>query len=118
MANLWSGITIDCTDPARLAAFWAALLDRPEAPPLPGWRQLGRRGDAVPRINFQPVPEPKVGKTRIHLDITVADMGTAMRSVAELGGRWTGDRHDYDEGVVVVMADPEDNEFCLVQYYD
>jgi hypothetical protein len=118
MTNLWSGITIDCTDPARLAAFWGALLDRAEAPPLPGWRQLGERGDAVPRINFQPVPEPKVGKARIHLDITVADVETAMRSVAELGGRWTGDRHDYRQGVVVIMADPEDNEFCLVQYYD
>lgn len=26
-------------------------------------------------------------------------------------------RHDYDEGAVAVMADPEGNEFCLVQYY-
>jgi Glyoxalase-like domain len=32
IANVLSGITIDCTDPARLAAFWGALLDRPEAP--------------------------------------------------------------------------------------
>ncbi|MEV0158221.1 VOC family protein [Micromonospora sp. NPDC050686] len=37
--------------------------------------------------------------------------------VINLGGRFTGERHDYDEGVVVVMADPEDHEFCLVQYY-
>jgi hypothetical protein len=118
MANMVSGITIDCSDPARLAAFWGALLDRAEAPSLPGWRQLGERGDAVPRINFQPVAEPKVGKSRVHLDITVTDLETAMRSVAELGGRWTGDRHDYDEGAVAVMTDPEGNEFCLVQYYD
>jgi hypothetical protein len=26
------------------------------------------------------------------------------------------ERHDYDEGIVMVMADPEGNEFCLVQY--
>ena len=83
-----------------------------------GLRQLGERGDAVPRINFQPVPEPKVGKARLHLDITVDDIDEAMRSVVDLGGRWTGERHDCDEGVVVVMADPESNEFCLVQYYD
>ena len=40
-----------------------------------------------------------------------------MQQVADLGGRWLGERHDYDEGVVVVMADPEGNEFCLVQYH-
>ncbi len=28
-----------------------------------------------------------------------------------------GERHDYDEGAVVVMADPEGHEFCHVQYY-
>ena len=33
-----------------------------------------------------------------------------------LGGRSMEERHDYDEGVVMVMADPEGNEFCLVQY--
>ncbi len=34
-----------------------------------------------------------------------------------LGGRWTSERHDYPEGAVLVMADPEDNEFCIVEYY-
>jgi len=112
-----SAITIDCLDPGRLAAFWGALLGRLESPSLPGWRQLGRRGEAAPRINFQPVPEPKRGKARIHLDVTVGDIEEGVGSVLRLGGRATGERHDYDEGVVVVMADPEGNEFCLVQYY-
>ncbi|MER7841690.1 VOC family protein [Streptomyces sp. NPDC096040] len=34
-----------------------------------------------------------------------------------LGGRETGERHEYEEGVVVVLADPEDHEFCLSQFY-
>ena len=34
-----------------------------------------------------------------------------------LGGRSMEERHDCDEGVVMVMADPEGNEFCLVQYF-
>jgi hypothetical protein len=113
-----SAITIDCLDPGRLAAFWGALLGREEAPSLPGWRQLGRRGEAALRINFQPVPEPKQGKTRTHIDVTVDDVEAGIRSVRSLGGHATGERHDYDEGVVVVMADPEGNEFCLVQYYE
>jgi len=118
MPGFVSAITIDCLDPGRLAAFWGALLERQEAPSLPGWRQLGRRGDPALRINFQPVPEPKQGKARLHLDVTVGEIGEGIRSVLRLGGRETGERHEYDEGVVVVMADPEGNEFCLVQYYD
>jgi hypothetical protein len=31
---------------------------------------------------------------------------------------WSGERRDYDEGVVIMMLDPEEHEFCLVQYYD
>lgn len=117
MSGVVSAITIDCVAPERLAAFWGALLGREEVPALPGWRELGNHGDAAMRINFQPVPEPKLGKTRIHLDVTVDDIDEGIRAVLRLGGRETAERHDYDEGVVVVMGDPEGNEFCLVQYY-
>jgi predicted enzyme related to lactoylglutathione lyase len=117
MTGVVSAITVDCRDPGRLAAFWGSLLGQEEAPSLPGWRQLGNHGDRAVRINFQPVPEPKQGKNRVHLDVTVGDIGEGIRAVLRLGGGETGERHDYDEGVVVVMADPEGNEFCLVQYY-
>ena len=66
---------------------------------------------------FQPVPESKRGKVRIHLDVTVDDIDETIDLVTSLGGRFTGERHDYKEGAVVMMADPEDHEFCLVQYY-
>jgi len=117
MGHLWSGVTIDCLDPQRVAQFWQVLLGREPGPAPPGWVYLGRRGDAQPRLVFQPVSEPSTGKVRIHLDVTVDDIGEAMSTVLALGGRDTGERHDYDEGVVVVMADPEDHEFCLVQYH-
>ena len=117
MANVWSGVTFDCVDPNRVASFWSALLDREPGPSQEGWVYLGRQGDALPRLVFQPVSEPKTGKVRVHLDVTVQDIEEGIGVVAGLGGRFTGERHDYDEGVVVVMADPEDHEFCLVQYY-
>jgi predicted enzyme related to lactoylglutathione lyase len=66
---------------------------------------------------FQPVSEPKVGKVRIHLDVTVDEVEEAIELVSALGGRFTGERHDYADGVVVIMADPEGHEFCLVQYH-
>jgi predicted enzyme related to lactoylglutathione lyase len=117
VANFWSGVTIDCVDPERVARFWSALLGREPGPSQAGWVYLGHRGDAWPRLIFQPVPEPKAGKVRIHLDLTVDDVDEAIELVTSLGGQATGERHDYDEGVVVVMADPEGHEFCLAQYY-
>ena len=117
MANVWSGVTIDCVDPERVARFWSALLGRERGPSQDGWVYLGERGDPQPRLVFQPVSEPAIGKVRIHLDVTVDDIGAAMAEVVGLGGHATGERHDYDEGVVVVMADPEGHEFCLVQYF-
>ncbi|MEU8299631.1 VOC family protein [Micromonospora sp. NPDC048909] len=117
MANVWSGVTIDCLEPERVARFWSGLLGREPGPSQEGWVYLGERGDAQPRLVFQPVPEPQTGKVRIHLDVSVDDIDEAMTLVIDLGGRFTGERHDYAEGVVVIMADPEDHEFCLVKYY-
>jgi predicted enzyme related to lactoylglutathione lyase len=112
-----SGITVDCTQLQVVAQFWADLLGLELSVPLPGWLRLGTLGAAMPVINFQPVPEPKRGKTRIHLDIAVDDIEQAAETVTQLGGRWLDKRYDYDEGVVLLMADPEGNEFCLVQYF-
>jgi predicted enzyme related to lactoylglutathione lyase len=117
VTNVWSGVTIDCLDPERVARFWSALLGRESGPSQDGWVYLGHRGDAQPRLAFQPVSQPKDGKVRIHLDVTVENIDEAIDVVTALGGRFTGERHDYDEGIVVVMADPEENEFCLIQYF-
>ncbi|WP_339135968.1 VOC family protein [Streptomyces sp. f51] len=117
MPNRWAGVTIDCVDVEKVAAFWSALLDRRPGPSRPGWVYLGDRDDPLPRLVFQPVAEPKHGKVRLHLDVVVDDIDEGIAQVTSLGGRFTGERHDYEEGVVVVMADPEEHEFCLAQYY-
>jgi predicted enzyme related to lactoylglutathione lyase len=114
----WSGVTIDCHDPKIVGEFWSALLGQDLSVPLPGWLRIGQLGEATPVINFQPVSEPKLGKVRLHLDVVVNDIDAAMQSVLRLGGRSLDQRHDYDEGIVVVMADPEGNEFCLAHYFD
>jgi predicted enzyme related to lactoylglutathione lyase len=116
MPSVWSGVTIDCLDPQRVARFWGALLDREPGPSEKGWVYLGHRDDSQPRLVFQPVRELKVGKNRVHLDVTVDDLEEGIERVTALGGRPTGERHTYDEGIVVVMTDPEGHEFCLVQY--
>ena len=120
MMNRLVGITIDCADPARLASFWIRMLNIAETDQHAGdsgWATVGSRSDNQPRLTFQRVPEPKTGKTRIHLDIQVDDIDSGRQHVERLGGQWSGVRHDHDEGVVLVMHDPEGHEFCIVEYY-
>ncbi len=94
------------------------LLGRERGPSQDGWVYLGRREDALPRLVFQPVAEPKQGKVRLHLDIEVDDIDEGLKEVVRLGGSATSERHDYPgEGAVVVMADPEGHEFCMTQYF-
>jgi Glyoxalase-like domain len=112
----WHEVTIDCTAPEVVARFWASLLGGDLVVPLPGWLRLRTPG-GLPVLNFQPVPEPKNGKTRIHLDLTVDNIDWGVETVTRLGGSYLDERHEYDEGVVLVMADPEGNEFCLVEYF-
>ena len=110
-------VTVDCRDVGLVAGFWSALLGAPLREPLPGWRRLGPLTPGGPDLTFQPVPEDKVGKARLHLDLRTDDIDAATARVAALGGRDLDERHDYPEGTVRVVADPEGHEFCLVQYY-
>ncbi len=110
-------VTIDCHDPARLAAFWASIFGAVEV-----WRggdpvqyiDLGET-DGSPVLRFQRVPEPKTVKDRIHLDLRIDDIDEACARIIELGGVRVeqDDLHEYDV-VFRVMFDPEGNEFCLV----
>jgi predicted enzyme related to lactoylglutathione lyase len=112
-------ITVDCIDPDRLATFWSTLLGVGEdfrigEPAQYVMLQAGTTG-AVP-LEFQRVPEPRQVKNRLHLDLTVEDLGQAAVLVKEAGGVPTPSG-DFEEAGYLwkVMADPEGNEFCLVQ---
>ncbi len=109
-----SAVTVDCRDVDAVAQFWAALFGLEVRDSLPGWRRIGPLTRGGPVLTFQPVPEPKHGKARLHLDVQVDDLAGAITSVRNLGGRDLGEVHEYDEGTVAVMADVEGNEFCLV----
>jgi predicted enzyme related to lactoylglutathione lyase len=113
----WWAITIDCDDPRSLAEFWSSLLGTPvvePGPDRPNWFRLQPLAPHGPFVNFQPVEEPKVGKTRIHLDIIVGDLDAAVEHVSSLGGTDTGARDDLPRGRIAVMLDPAGNEFCLL----
>jgi hypothetical protein len=135
-------IVFDCADPDRLATFWAAALHYKLQDPPPGfatwpdflkaqripesqWNSASAVVDpdgVGPRIFFQRVPEGKVVKNRVHLDLNVGGPRSASTDerrrrvdaevdrLIELGARksrMVEERGEYFAN----MFDPEGNEF-------
>jgi hypothetical protein len=140
-------LTVDANDPALLARFLARALGyQPVPPEQPDttWHAhyRARLGDEAafgdrlfdpaglrPPIRFQEVPEARVGKSRLHLDLYPTGRDRALpqqrriaideAKVAELVDLGASiacqTRHDDPDDPVyyVVMHDPEGNEFCV-----
>lgn len=122
-------IVVDCGHPASLARFWAAALDGYDVAPYDD-AELGRlRGMGVespeddptvlvegppgaPRLWFQRVPEVKSAKNRVHLDLACDDFDAELDRLRGLGAR---DAPDQASDSLVVLLDPEGNEFCLLK---
>jgi predicted enzyme related to lactoylglutathione lyase len=103
-------LTLDCNDLESLAAFWSAALNyRRSLPGLEGYASL--EGDGIP-LSLQRVPEPKVTKNRLHLDLLVEDVEAEVSRLEALGARRLEDHTEYGTHWSV-MADPESNEFCV-----
>jgi predicted enzyme related to lactoylglutathione lyase len=109
-------LCVDANDPLRLARFWAAAL---------GWDIEDETDDEIALlptdgtpflILFLPVPEPKVWKNRIHLDLVSESADHRAEMVEQLTSQGAR-RIDIGQGDVdwTVLADPEGNEFCVVQ---
>ncbi len=107
-------IVVDCSNPEALARFWQALIGGDVDIESPDWVVLDGDDDGF-YIAFQQVPEAKSGKNRIHLDVDVDDLDTAVDEAEQLGARKLGDRReDSQGGSFQLMADPGGNEFCFV----
>lgn len=135
-------VTFDCAEPERVARFWCEVLGYMVPPPPAGFDSWDafveslppERRDAAfaivdptgagPRLFFQKVPEGKVVKNRVHLDVRVgtglvgdervAALEAECARLTALGGRkvrlMLAD--GFDESCLV-MQDVEGNEFCL-----
>ena len=135
-------VTFDCADPERVARFWCEVLGYVVPPPPQGfasWEVFDRalpperQGSAFacvdpsgigPRLFFQRVPEGKVVKNRVHLDVRVGTglVGEERLAVLEaesarliaLGAiRVQLLAADDENESCLVMQDVEGNEFCL-----
>lgn len=135
-------VTFDCEAPERLARFWCEVLGYVVPPPPEGsttWDAYDRalpedqRGadfacvdpnGVGPRLFFQRVPEGKVVKNRLHLDVRV---GAGLTGAARLGALEAECTRLVALGAArvrllladevnescLVMQDLEGNEFCL-----
>ncbi|HUI04068.1 MAG TPA: VOC family protein [Acidimicrobiales bacterium] len=107
-------LVLDCRDPDRLAAFWAPALGYRLLGGAGGYRLLVPAEGEGPRLILQGVDEPKRVKNRMHLDIVAADIEGEAARLAALGARRTrADVVTEHDMTWIVMADPEDNEFCV-----
>ena len=106
-------VVIDCADPGPLARFWAEATGYEFEYEDDGWASIAGEGERRIRIGFQKVPEGKVVKNRVHVDLSASDIEAEAERIEALGARrlWTSDDSD---DPFIVLADPEGNEFCVV----
>jgi Glyoxalase-like domain len=118
-----AAIVIDCERAAPLARFWSLALGWPIRPydqaEIERLAAEGRTPETDPTVAIDSpdgtlsvfcveVPERKAAKNRVHLDILVRDRAH-FDELVQQGARVLTERETW-----VVMADPEGNEFCVV----
>ena len=104
-------VTFDCADALRVATFWAAALGTDvDEESTSAKAFVEPAGWGGPTLWFQRVPEPKSAKNRMHFDLR-APGGRVHDEVRRLEGLGATVQRDGDD--LVVMRDPEGNEFCV-----
>jgi predicted enzyme related to lactoylglutathione lyase len=108
------GLVLDCADPEKLAAFWAAALGIDRLGAADQYVLLASSTGAFPKLLLQRVAEPKSTKNRMHLDIETPEVDTEVARLQTLGATRIepGARTEHGSRWVI-MADPEGNEFCV-----
>jgi predicted enzyme related to lactoylglutathione lyase len=104
-----TGVTFDCADPDRVAAFWADALS---------WEKHGHfvvPPDGGPGMEFMHVPEEKTVKNRMHIDLYTDDLDVEIERLKGLGATVAWEERFPKDWPFrnVVLQDVEGNEFCL-----
>jgi hypothetical protein len=108
-------VVIDCNDlPTRLAFWEAALGYEPRREPEEGWGSLRDPAGENVNVSLQKVPEPRVGKNRLHLDLYSGDRDAEVERLLRIGATRFSRTPEPDEDFIV-LADPEGNLFCVIQ---
>ena len=108
---------LDCSDLGRAADFWCALLGH-----RPIGESTGRYLSLIPsdgeglELLLQLVPDVKDLKNRLHLDLRTPDLNSEVERAVGIGAqRLTEEPIDEDGWSWHLLADPDGNEFCVLQ---
>jgi Glyoxalase-like domain len=109
MGTWIKSVTFDCGDAMVVGRFWAAALGTDlDEDSTSEKAYVEAAGWGGPNMWFQQVPEPKAAKNRMHFDLRApGPIPDEVRRLEGLGATVLG------EEPIVVMADPEGNEFCV-----
>jgi len=116
MTSRLHALCFDANDPPALARFWAGVLGWPAADD-PDDVAIVPSDDTGFRLRFLASVEQKTGPNQMHFDLTSTSLEDQQRTVAralELGARHIDVGQRPEEGHVV-LADPEGNEFCVIE---
>lgn len=108
-------LCVRATDPVRLARFWAELLGWEVVPPA-GTELRPTDGTGF-GLRFEPTTHARVGLNQVHVHLTSAEPGDqelTVRRALDLGARHL-DLGQLPEEDHVVLADPDGNEFCVIE---
>jgi catechol 2,3-dioxygenase-like lactoylglutathione lyase family enzyme len=110
------GIVVDCANPEKVARFWREALGYEIRHRGEGWVSLKPPNSDGPFLSFDTVPEGKVVKNRVHLDLRPAgrDREAERERLEALGATTLRLVDDNPLDTHYIMADPEGNEFCLL----
>lgn len=114
MSSSLTALEVDALRPSALAAFWSVLLERPvdeTGARLPGLTETDVE------VRFVSTATTTSDRHRMHMDLTSATEQDQRETVAralELGASPLDVGQRGDEGHVV-LADPEGNEFCVIE---
>jgi predicted enzyme related to lactoylglutathione lyase len=130
-------VVIDCSDLDRSAGFWAAVLGYTPVPASTGsastgsastgsastgstgtgpYRGLTPESGAGIDLLLQRVPDVKGQKNRLHLDLRTPDLDAEVRRVLGLGATLLTREPVAEDGWLWhILADPDGNEFCVLQ---
>ncbi|MGH9034350.1 MAG: VOC family protein [Acidimicrobiia bacterium] len=110
-------VAFDCAQPARLAGFWCEALGYQVRESDESGVSIASPDGSGWVIDFLIVPDDKVVKNRLHLDLRTDDQEQEVKRLLARGATRV-DVGQGDDVSWVVLADPEGNEFCILRPED
>lgn len=116
-------LTLDVNDPELMIGFWSQVLGyvvedegRFDTDVDRVYWSLADPTGRGPRLVIQRVPEPVTAKTRVHIDVHVADIEADTESAVALGATRVDAEPIAEVGAAWIrLTDPEGNVFCFVR---